>query len=256
MMAMTHQQFLDALVVAAVPVYLSYIWMAMTLPPKLRLYLFRRRARWVKECQATYEEALQSLREGDRSTAEKLLRRVQRWQGKWEERQTWAAAAERAFWVICGVSLACLVVRLSPLILISYVSDDTGLLKLLPHYKFIIWLSIPTLIILWNYFALSYDEEAPIVVDFADRLGRALHAGQEVIEGRYFPDLDDASELRDLFGLSPNFTIQELDKARRRLAAELHPDCWQDLEAHARKAREEALKNINAAYEQLRPLAR
>lgn len=155
-----------------------------------------------------------------------------------------AADAERAFWVICGVSLACLVVRLSPLILISYVSDDTGLLKLLSQYEFIIWLSIPTLIILWNYFALSYDEEAPIVVDFADRLGRALHAGQEVIEGRYFPDLDDASELRDLFGLPPNFTVQELNKARRRLAAELHPDRWQDLEARARKARDEALKTL------------
>jgi len=221
---MTHQQFLDTLMIAAVPVYMSYIWMAMVLPPKLRLYLSRRRARWVKQSQAAYQEALQSLQEGDRSKAEKLLRRVQQWQSKWEERQTWAAAAERAFWVISGVSLACLVVRLSPLILISYVSDDTGLLKLLPQYEFIIWLSIPTLIILWNYFALSHDEEAPILVDFADRLRRALDAGQEVIEGRYFPDLDDVSELRDLFGLPPNFTVQELDKARRRLAVELHPD--------------------------------
>jgi len=253
---MTHQQFLDALVFAAVPVYLSYIWIATAVPPKLRLYLSRRRTHWVKHCQAAYEEALHSLQEGDRSTAEKLLRRVQRWQSKWEERQTWAAAAQRAFWVISGVSLACLVVRLSPLILISYVSHDTGLLKLVPQYEFIIWLSIPTLIILWNYFALSYDEEAPFVVDFADRLGRALHAGQEVIEGRYFLNLDDVSELRDLFGLPPNFTVHELDKARRRLAAELHLDRWQDLEARARQAREEALKNINAAYERLSPLAR
>jgi len=252
---MTHQQFLDALVFAAVPVYLSYIWIATAVPPKLRLYLSRRRTRWIKHCQAAYEEALHSLQEGDRSTAEKLLKRMRRWQGKWEERQTWAAAAERAFWVISGVSLACLVVRLSPLMLISYVSDDTGLLKLVPQYEFIIWLSIPTLIILWNYFALSYDEEAPIVVDFADRLGRALHAGQEVIEGRYFPDLDDASELRDLFGLPPNFTVQELNKARRRLAAELHPDRWSD-KPDARQAREEMMKNINAAYERLRHLAR
>lgn len=85
---MTHQQFLDTLVVAAVPVYLSYIWMAIALPPKLRLYLSRRRARLVKQCQAAYEEALRSLREGDRSSAEKLLKRVRRWQGNWEGRQT------------------------------------------------------------------------------------------------------------------------------------------------------------------------
>jgi DnaJ-class molecular chaperone len=46
-----------------------------------------------------------------------------------------------------------------------------------------------------------------------------------------------------------------LDKARRRLAAELHPDRWSD-KLDARQAREEMMKNINAAYERLRHLAR
>ena len=90
---------------------------------------------------------------------------------------------------------------------------------------------------------------------FAGRLRRAVDAGQDLVEGRYFPDWNDIPALCALFGLGDRFTIRELDKARRRLASELHPDRSSDLPEHARRAREEMLKNVNGAYERLRPLA-
>ena len=68
------------------------------------------------------------------------------------------------------------------------------------------------------------------------------------------PLLDGLSG-RQLFGLSPVFSRRNLDRARRHLVKELHPDLWHDAKPSSRRAREEALKRVNAAYDALRPLA-
>jgi len=117
---------------------------------------------------------------------------------------------------------------------------DTG-------FALLIWFS--------QYFFLGYDEDAMAAEDLAGRLRRALDAGQELIKGGYFPELNDIPALRLLFRLGDRFTKKELDKARRRLAIELPPDRGQDLPESARRAREEMLKHVNAAYERLRALA-
>jgi len=110
---------------------------------------------------------------------------------------------------------------------LDFMAVDTG-------FALLIWFS--------QYFFLGYDEDAMAAEDLAGRLRRALDAGQELIEGRYFPDLNDIPALRLLFGLGDRFTARELGKARRRLAAELHPDRGQDLPERARRAREDMLK--------------
>ena len=56
----------------------------------------------------------------------------------------------------------------------------------------------------------------------------------------------------EVFGLGLSFTRRALDKARRRLVQELHPDRWHNADPQERKAREEALKGVNAAYDVLR----
>ncbi|HKZ96108.1 MAG TPA: J domain-containing protein [Hyphomicrobiaceae bacterium] len=61
-----------------------------------------------------------------------------------------------------------------------------------------------------------------------------------------------ANPARFIFGISLKFTQRELDRARRRLVQELHPDRWHNAGTHERKAREEALKRVNAAYDVLR----
>jgi preprotein translocase subunit Sec63 len=65
------------------------------------------------------------------------------------------------------------------------------------------------------------------------------------------PDFDGMS-IREVFGLSSSITRRDLDRARRRLVQELHPDRWQQASPSERRLREEALKRVNAAYDSLR----
>jgi curved DNA-binding protein CbpA len=51
--------------------------------------------------------------------------------------------------------------------------------------------------------------------------------------------------------LGPTFTRRELERARRRLAWDLHPDRHRGASLHERKAREDALKRVNAAFDLL-----
>lgn len=238
-----------------VPIALSYIWIATFLPPKLRAYLSRRRLRWIKHCRALYSTGLKKLQDGDRASAEELARELQQWQARWEARQTWRARTQRAFWVILSVWVICFVVKLTPFLALIYLGIEAPR-TILTDVKFMaVYGGGALLLALSQYFLLGYDEDALAGENFAGRLRRALDAGQEVIEGRYFPDLNDIPALRLLFGLGDRFTKKELDKARRRLATELHPDRWSDLPEQARQSREELLKHVNAAYERLRPLA-
>ena len=63
----------------------------------------------------------------------------------------------------------------------------------------------------------------------------------------------DGMTPREVFGLGRQFTRRELDRARRRLVRELHPDRWHNARPEERKAREDALKRVNAAHDALRP---
>lgn len=56
---------------------------------------------------------------------------------------------------------------------------------------------------------------------------------------------------RDLLGLPATFTAAELRRAWLRLARELHPDRWVMAPAAVRLAKEEALKRVNAAKDEL-----
>jgi hypothetical protein len=106
-----------------------------------------------------------------------------------------------------------------------------------------------------EYFALGHDEDVTVSECFAGRQICALEAGEDLVEGWYFPDRNDIPALRALFGLGDRSTTKtELEKARRRLASELHPDRWSDSPEHARRTREGMRKNVNGADERLRPL--
>ena len=64
------------------------------------------------------------------------------------------------------------------------------------------------------------------------------------------PDFDGMTP-REVFGLGQRFTQSELDKVRRRLVRELHPDRWHHARPEERKAREGAPKRVNAAHDEL-----
>lgn len=251
-MALSQDHLQELALILCVPIALSYIWIATFLPLKLRAYLSRRRLRWIEHCQALYLTGLQKLQNGEQAGAEDLLREIENWQSRWQARQTWV---ERAFWVIFAVWMACLVVKLTPFLALVYLDIERHG-AILTDYQFLAACGAGALLLSFaQYFLLGYDEDAMAGGDFSGRLRRAIDAGQDLVEGRHFPDLDDIPALRSLFGLGDRFTQRELDKARRRLASELHPDRWSDLPEHARRTREEMLKNVNGAYERLRPLA-
>lgn len=59
----------------------------------------------------------------------------------------------------------------------------------------------------------------------------------------------------EILGFGPTFTRRALDRARSRLARDLHPDRWHKVSPQERGTREEALKRVNAAYDMLRKQA-
>jgi hypothetical protein len=202
-----------------------------------------------------YSSGLENLRDDERARAEELLSELQQWQARWEARQTRLAQAQRAFWVILAVWVVCVIVKLTPFLALIFLDVETTTAIFTDIEFMAVYSGGALLLALSQYFLLGYDEDALAGEDFAGRLRRALDAGRDLVEGRFFPDLADLPGLRLLFGLSGRFTKKELDKARRRLAAELHPDRWSDLPERQRQTREEMLKHVNAAYERLRPLA-
>ena len=246
-MALSQEHIQDLVVMLGVPVALSYIWIATFLPLKLRAYLSRRRLRWIEHCRALYLAGLDKLQAGELASAEDSVEELQRWQARWEARQTWAARLQRAFWVILAVWMICIIVKLTPFLALLYLDIDRHSAILTDYHFLAVYSGVPLLISFSQYFLLGYDEDVMAGDDFAGRLRRAIDAGQDLVDGRYFPDWNDIPALCALFGLGDRFTIRELDKARRRLASELHPDRWSELPEHARRTREEPLKNVNGA---------
>ena len=67
--------------------------------------------------------------------------------------------------------------------------------------------------------------------------------------------LSDGLAAREAFGLEPILTRKQQDAARRRLATRYDPDLWHAASASAARAAEEAMKRINAAYDELKTIA-
>jgi hypothetical protein len=89
-----------------------------------------------------------------------------------------------------------------------------------------------------------------------DRLWQMLH-GPKDLELKPETIKSDTSVFdgmtpREVFGLGFGFTRRQLDLSRRRLVQALHPDRWHNAPVAERKAREEALKRVNVAYDVLR----
>ena len=60
---------------------------------------------------------------------------------------------------------------------------------------------------------------------------------------------------RELFGLGEQFTAAQLRRAWVGLAHELHPDRWTKASPAVRRTKEEAMKRVNAAKDELELLA-
>ena len=89
-----------------------------------------------------------------------------------------------------------------------------------------------------------------------DRLWQLINGGRNV---ESLPPQKDSTSVptfdgmtaREVFGPGRYFKRRDLDKARRDLVRELHPDRWHAADTRERHAREESLKPV-AAYDELR----
>jgi hypothetical protein len=92
---------------------------------------------------------------------------------------------------------------------------------------------------------------------YGDNLEAALKAGRGVERAEHHDILPigEGISARELLGLNPGFTKAQLRAAWLRLARELHPDRWSSAGPAVRKMKEAALKRVNAARDELAPLA-
>jgi hypothetical protein len=92
---------------------------------------------------------------------------------------------------------------------------------------------------------------------YGDNLEAALKAGRGVERAEHhdIPPLPEGVTARELLGLAPGFTKAQLRAAWLRLARELHPDRWSAAGPAVRKMKEAALKRVNAARDELAPMA-
>jgi len=70
-----------------------------------------------------------------------------------------------------------------------------------------------------------------------------------------FAPPDSLSLYRNLLGLGPRFTGEELKAAYRRCAAMYHPDRYTSASPNERQNAEDLMKKVNEAYERLKPAA-
>ena len=54
------------------------------------------------------------------------------------------------------------------------------------------------------------------------------------------------------FGVEPHCSRAQLDRARRGLAQRYHPDCWAHASPAEQRAASEAMKRVNAMYDELK----
>ena len=94
--------------------------------------------------------------------------------------------------------------------------------------------------------------------DCGDRLESALNAGHAIsithVPNGTAPNIDGLTAY-EIFGVGPLVTRAQLTRIRRRLVRQYHPDRWHNAGPAMHKAAEDAIKRVNAAYDELVPLA-
>ena len=100
-----------------------------------------------------------------------------------------------------------------------------------------------------------------VIDDTGDRLQQLLEASHDIVLAKKSCSKKKRRSVgslspREIFGLGPGFTRKQLNQSRRRLVTKLHPDRWHSASPSERLAREEVLKRVNAAFDELRTQAR
>lgn len=225
---------------------------AWLIPSLLKNWYVARQNRLIEECRSRFILAVQHLADNDEAGARTLHDEIRAIEKRWERGNRISRRVALGSLAIVVGTLTGAALRWLPLFMMSIESRTDATLTALA------WVAgLSAMHTLASYFQ---DWHSPwIVDDCGDRLEAMLSAGRGVAtfskktkRGR----LKDGLAAREVFGLERVYTLRQLSDSRRRLAAQYHPDRWQNASASAAKAAEEAMKRINAAYDQLKATAK
>lgn len=239
--------------------FFGSIVFAMAVPGIMKRTHVRRQNHLLARCRALYVFAVEALELGDDTTARAYLRRIRRIESRWRYGNSITFRIAFALWAICAGALGYIWLRA-----LSFFAVDVHVPTVDDLRKFAEALPIlfafgtlGALHALGSYLTAWMDWW--LVDDCGDRLERIIKAERHVAivpeEDDDHHSLADGLTPEQIFGLGRGFTRRQLDRARRRLVAKLHPDLWYNAKPSVRRAHEEALKRVNAAYDLLRPLA-
>ena len=216
--------------------------------------------RILERCRALLLLGSEALEAGNKLAAEQFLQRIERLESLWSLGHSTIFRTSLALWVIAWGCIACVLIRFAGGLVVQYGwSSKVAAWDSLPNELALSMMISVTAVLhaVLGYFEDWVDPWA--VENCGARLRQHIYGPRGVgippePEKVSAPNFDGLTP-RQVFGLGPNFTRRDLDRKRRRMAQDLHPDLWHSAGPHERKAREEALKRVNAAYDVLRPMA-
>jgi len=231
---------------------------ALLIPAWVKRRHVRRQTRLLERCRVLYLLAVKAIEAGDETSAREGLRRIELIERQWRYGKSFIyLAAKMVYAIALGAGLG-VGLRLAALAAIDMNTGGPagGLFAPLVDKSPIIPISLGLMACMHALHSWFGEWSDPYsVADLGERLSRLLDSGRAVVVGRKQRGAGatlDGLSARQIFGLGPDYSRADLERARRRLAFEFHPDRWQRAPASVRAAREEAMKRVNAAHEQLK----
>jgi hypothetical protein len=240
---------------ALLPMALSFL-VAGFVPIWLRHRHVRAQNRLLERCRVLFMAASQALARGDRATALSILLRIQRLERLWRFGNSVLFRASLLLWAVGTALVLCVLTRTLGLLARDHFWGTGPLTaqQIQEHLVVVAAISLMAPLEAVGSYCAAWRQ--PWAIDnCGERLWQLLHGPRGLTladpVAETAPCFEGLSP-RVIFGLGSTYTLRELDTARRRLVWDLHPDRHPRMPSSERQAREQALKQVNAAYDILR----
>lgn len=208
-------------------------------------------------CRALLILGSRAMEAGDKAAAKQFLTRIRRLESVWRLGAAIPFRVSLALWaIVWGVAIS-IGIRFLGGLVVQY--GWSGKVMSAPQMASELQLAAMISVTAPMYALMGYFEawRNPWAIDnCGDRLWQIIYGTRAVEIAPEEEKIDvpnfDGMTPYEVFGVGAGFTRRELDQARRRLVQQLHPDRWHHASVKERRAREEALKRVNAAYDLLK----
>ncbi len=221
----------------------------------------RAQNRLLERCRALFLVGTRHIERDDAASTEAILQRIRRIEAVWRFGNSPLVRAAVSLKAVAMATVCVAVVRFAPTLL----SPEQQGAPFRPRTSD--WLEKEVLLFLWAFVALPlihalianmlHDwSTLEFIDDCGDRLERLLRSPRTVAvaakpERRASRRPLDGLTAHEILGVGRSYTRAEIKTARNRMAARFHPDVWATSSAADRIANEEAMKRVNAAYDEL-----